>query len=429
MLITVLFLIATVGNAYPVSRNTAMEIGAKFMNTNDLQFVKSYNLANDNAAFYVFNSENGFVIVSANDNTTPILAYSNEGRFEEEIIPVQMQAYLNTYVNQIQYIIDNHIVADENTMRQWEMVQAIGRLNDHKGITVVDPLLTSRWNQNYPYNRFCPDAPGGPGNHAYAGCVAVAMGQIMRFWGWPENGQGAHGNVNFGNTTYQWSEMLDAIPNDPDISEVRPIATLLWHCGVAVDMQYSASGSGADVNDVPDAMVSYFKYADDMVHEYKECQGDVYYTDAQWIEKIKTELDNNRPILYGAADDNIGMGHAFVCDGYDANDMLHFNWGWSGAGNAFFALGALNVTSATGYNYEFNTCNSAIFNIHPENVTNIEEVIDESEIVSCEVFDILGNPVYNFTDNDNRTGIYIIRLTMKSGKVVVKKIRPLNLQR
>ena len=420
MLLTTLFLMTAVVNANPINHNTAIEIGAKFMKTNDLQYVKSYNLANDNAAFYIFNTANGFVIVSANDNVTPILAYSNEGKFEEENIPPQMQVYLNDYVNQIQYAIDNQIVADKYTTRQWDMVKANGQLYEQKEITVVDPLLTSRWNQNYPYNRFCPDAPGGPGNHAYAGCVAVAMGQIMRFWGWPENGQGAHGSVNFENTTYQWSEMLDAIPNDPDISEIRPIATLLWHCGVAVDMQYSASGSGADVNNVPNAMVSYFKYANDMIHEYKECQGDVYYTDAQWIEKIKFELDNGRPVLYGAADDNIGMGHAFVCDGYDANNMLHFNWGWSGAGNAFFALGALNVTSATGYNYEFNTCNSAIFNIHPENITILEEIIDESEVVSREVFDILGNRVYNFKENSS--GTYIIRLTMKSGNIVFKKI-------
>lgn len=356
-------------NANPVSKQDAKEIGHRFLKTNDLHLAKTYNLKKGNSAFYVFTNANGFVIVSADDRAMPILAYSNEGGFNESDIPEQMQYYLDRFVAQIQYGIENQIVANEFTARQWKNVRETGCLNEQRNTTVVAPLLTSRWNQNYPYNRLCPSAPGGPGNHAYAGCVATAMGQIMRFWGYPETGQGSHGGVNFGSTTYQWNQMQDAIPSDPDISEIRPIATLLWHCGVAVDMQYSASGSGADVADVPNALVAYFKYASDMQHEYKDCQGDVFYNDSQWIEKIKNCLNIGRPILYGAADDNIGMGHAFVCDGYDGNDMLHFNWGWSGTGNAYYSLGALNVTSATGYNYYFNTCNSAIFNIHPINST------------------------------------------------------------
>ena len=369
-----LFALCFAAYANPVDKQNAEKIGKKFLKTTTLHLVKTYHLQNGDAAFYVFNKASGFVIVSADDCAMPILAYSNEGVFDEDDIPVQMQDYLDRFVAQIQYGIDNHIVANEYTARQWENVRATGCLGEEKSTTVVEPLLTSRWNQNYPYNRFCPTAYGGPGNHAYAGCVAVAMGQIMRYWGYPDTGQGSHGVVNFGNTTYQWNQMLDAIPNDPDISEIRPIATLLWHCGVAVDMQYSASGSGADVADVPNALVTYFKYSNNMQHDYKECQGDVYYTDSQWIEKIKNCLDIGRPILYGAADDNIGMGHAFVCDGYDGNDMLHFNWGWSGAGNAYYSLGALNVTSGTGYNYYFNTCNSAIFNIHPANTPEIYNI-------------------------------------------------------
>ena len=407
--------------ADPVDYETAREIGLKFTKSNELQLVKTYNMQNGDVAFYVFNTEKGFVIVAANDIAIPILAYSDEGHFDAENMPVQMSDYLKNFVGQIQYDVDNQFVADEFTKQQWEMVVETGFLKDQRGATAVEPLLTSRWNQNYPYNRFCPDAPGGPGNHAYAGCVATAMAQIMRYWGFPETGQGAHGGVNFGNTTYQWSQMLDAIPNDPDISEIRPIATLIWHCGVAVDMQYSAQGSGADVNDVPNAMVSYFKYSDEMVHEYKECQGDVYYSDDEWIAKIKACLDLHRPLLYGAADDNIGMGHAFVCDGYDSNNLLHFNWGWSGTGNAYYAIGALNVTSATGYDYYFNTCNSAIFNIYPEYDT-VDELIDESEIVSCEVFDIFGRKIDGFDENNCNSGIYIIRQTTNSGKIVTKKL-------
>lgn len=374
LLLFAVLLIAFAANANPVDKVNAEKIGRKFLKTNNLHLAKTYNLKNGDAAFYVFNKADGFVIVAADDRAMPILAYSNEGSFDENDVPEQLRYYLDRFVAQIQYGIDNQIVANEFTSMQWKNVMETGYLDGQKGSAVVGPLLTSTWNQNYPYNRLCPSAPGGPGNHAYAGCVAVAMGQIMRFWGYPVTGQGSHGGVNFGNTTYAWSQMLDAIPNDPDVSDITPIATLLWHCGVSVDMEYSASGSGADVADVPNALVTYFKYSENMQHEYKECEGDVYYTDSQWISKIKNCLGNGRPILYGAADDNIGMGHAFVCDGYDSDDLLHFNWGWSGSGNGYFSLGALNVTSATGYNYYFNTCNSAIFNIHPQNISESYEI-------------------------------------------------------
>ena len=420
--LSMLLIMTTFAKAAPVDGETARTIGLKFSKSSDLQLVTTYKLQNGDVAFYVFNTEKGFVIVAGNDIAVPVLAYSNEGHFDEENMPPQMRDYLNNFVGQIQYGVDNQIVANEFTKHQWAMVAETGFLKDQRDATVVEPLLTSRWNQNYPYNRFCPDAPGGPGNHAYAGCGATAMAQIMRFWNYPETGQGAHGGVNFGNTTYQWSQMLDAIPSDPDISEIKPIATLIWHCGVSVDMVYGAQGSGADVADVPYAMVNYFKYSDEMQHEYKECQGDVYYTDSEWIAKIKACLDMHRPLLYGAADDNIGMGHAFVCDGYDSNDLLHFNWGWSGTGNSYYALGALNVTSATCYNYYFNSFNSAVFNIYP-NYDDVEEIeiVDDTEIVSTEAFDIFGRKIVNFNENNCESRIYIIKMTTKSGNVVTKK--------
>ena len=118
--------------AHPVDLQTAQSVATKFMATNDLQLVSTYQTAKNVAVFYIFNTADGFVIVSADDCETPIIGYSHEGRFDPDNVPVQMQDYLQDFTERIQYGIENHIIADEATARQWELVKTIGRLNDHK---------------------------------------------------------------------------------------------------------------------------------------------------------------------------------------------------------------------------------------------------------------------------------------------------------
>ena len=407
---------------HPVDLGSARAVGARFLNSSDLQFVKSYNLADGTAAFYVFNAENGFVIVSAENSTTPILAYSKAGRFEERCIPSQMQGYLNAFVEQIQYAVDNHIVADEQMQQRWERAMNREFADRRKDAEGVGPLITSQWNQNYPYNMMCPEEDGGPGGHDLAGCTATAMAQVMRYWGCPQTGQGSYGGIDFGNTTYQWDAMLDMIDRWSDIEEITPIATLLWHCGVTLDMEYGIYVSNAAINQVPEALTTYFKYSPDMTFEYRDIWGDPIYSDEEWFAKVKASLDLGRPLVYGSfVDGTTDMGHIFVCDGYDADSLLHMNWGWGGSGDAFFALGALN-----GGGYGFNTCNCAVFNIHPEEPVDpeppvgIKDVVEESEVVSREVYDILGHRADELYKT-RRPGVYIIRSMMRSGKVVTNK--------
>ena len=206
-----LFLTST---AHPVDQQTAKTIAEKFMQTNDLQLLTTYRTENDIAAFYVFNTTNGFVIVAGDDCETPIIGYSHEGRFDPNNVPIQMEDYLQDFVARIQYGIDNHIEADEHTVRQWEWVKTTGKLNERKGNRAVEPLLTEKWHQGCLYNSLCPEM-SGPCSHAEVGCVAVAMGQIMHYWGYPTSGWGSHSYYNqgvelsadFGNTTYDWEHM------------------------------------------------------------------------------------------------------------------------------------------------------------------------------------------------------------------------------
>ena len=350
-------------SARPVDLQTAQSIAEKFMETHDLQLATTYTTDKNITAFYVFNTTDGFVIVSADDCETPIIGYSNEGRFDPNNVPVQMEDYLQDFVARIQYGIENHIEADEVTARQWELVKTTGRLNESKSTKAVEPLLTEMWEQGCLYNSLCPEMGKVPCGHAEVGCVAVAMGQIMHYWRYPTKGWGSHSynntgiqlSADFGNTTYDWDHMPDSLTENSTDTEIEAVATLLFHCGVSVDMKYQSNGSGADSGDVPDALVYYFNYSRRLhIEKRSDCNDD-----NEWLSKLKACLDLQQPIYYGGKG-SVGS-HAFVCDGYDNNDLLHFNWGW-GRANGYFALGHLNPLSG----YSFNEKNFAILDINPQ---------------------------------------------------------------
>ena len=347
--------------ANPVDLQTAQSVAVKFMGANDVQLVSTYRTDKSTAAFYVFNTEDGFVIVSADDCETPIIGYSHEGRFDPNDVPKQMEAYLQDFVARIQYGIENHIEADEATARQWELVKTIGRLNNRRDPKSVEPLLTEMWHQGCLYNDLCPSLEHTPCGHAEVGCVAVAMGQIMHYWRYPETGWGSNSYYNlgvglsadFGNIVYDWEHMPDSLTESSSETEIEAVATLLYHCGVAVNMDYGINGSGANSGDVPDALIRHFNYSRRMHIEKRRD-----FDDEEWMSMLKACLDLQQPIFYGGKGSQ--GSHAFVCDAYDDNDLLHFNWGW-GRANGYFALGHLNPIG-----YSFNQNNFAIFDINPE---------------------------------------------------------------
>ena len=371
-LVVLVLLLGGLAKASPVDVNTAREVGFKYMRNSHstrmssadaLRHVDTYFTSQGTAAFYVFNATKGFVIVAADDCAHPVLGYSTEGRFGREGLPIQMEGYLNDLVMEIGYGIEHQLRGDAQIAEQWRSVLADGLLAPRRGLrNAVKPLLTETWNQNCGYNALCPEDENGPCGHAYAGCVATAMGQIMHYWGYPATGQGSHTyypsgydaqTADFGAATYNWTLMPDHLSAASTEEEIEAVATLLWHCGISVDMMYGADGSSAYFNNVPNALINYFKYDDQL---YFNVRSDI----ETWLEEVKTTLDKGRPIFYGGQDTEGQGGHAFVCDGYDTDDLLHFNWGWSGYGNGYFVVDALNVGG-----YQFNDNNYAVFDIVP----------------------------------------------------------------
>jgi len=378
--------------AKQVDESTAKQVGQTFLssaagtktqkNLNNLELV--YSVVENNSSktqksqsityFYVFNAgTDGFVIVAGDDNVIPILGYSNEGTFDPNNIPPNARKWFEGYKNEIRYAIDNNISATIEIQREWEDYYNNVPRKVHKAGSVA-PLVSTKWNQGTYYNTSCP---GSGNNKAVTGCVATAMAQIMKYWNYPVMGSGFHSynhktygtlSANFGITTYDWSNMPNQVISSSTQPQKDAVATLMYHCGVSVNMDYSPSGSGAYTTggnpSAEYALKTYFGYKNTLSGKSKNS-----YTDANWKNLLKIELDNGRPMLYAGNDG--GTGHAFVCDGYDENDYFHFNWGWSGSGDGYYALTALTPSKGGigGGNYIFTQNQRAIIGIEPtENV-------------------------------------------------------------
>ncbi len=195
-------------------------------------------------------------------------------------------------------------------------------------------LLSTEWGQGCYYNSLCPEDINGECGHAITGCVATSMAMIMKYWNYPETGFGSNTyqsnnygqlSVDFANTQYQWATMPNYI-----YEENNAIATLMYHCGVAVNMNYSAYASSASIS--PQSFTNHFRYSKNAKTIYK-----VDFSQAEWIDILKNEIDNLRPVEYVGFSDIMQEGHAWVCDGYDENDLLHFNWGWNSLGGFYDA--------------------------------------------------------------------------------------------
>lgn len=370
--------------ASPVDVNTARQLSLKYVQENATKKVANLDLAYTQTtesganALYVFNFEGGYMIMAADDVAQPILAFGEEGCFDANNIPDGLAYYLRHYARQIEYAVTNNIPADPEIAEQWEQVRRYGVIRSERATRGdVAPLISTNWNQDSPFNAYCPTGQGGPGGRAYAGCVATAMSMVMKRWNWPDHGQGSHSytpsgyatqSVDFENAYYQWNNM----PNNVNNSNYQAIALLMYHCGVAVDMQYGPQGSGAHSQDVPDAIFNYFRYTKSANRLDRDL-----YTRNEWEEILISNLMEGFPMYYSGAEGN--SGHAFVCCGYRESDRkFYFNWGWSGFNNNYFAIDALNT-----YSGNFNDYQGVIIDMIPDYVYDgLIPAVTDFEVVS-----------------------------------------------
>lgn len=351
------------------------------------------SLRNDGLSrFYVFNrgKSNGFVIVSGDDRAEAVLGYTDNGSFDIDNIPPNMKWWLNEYANQMDALY-NGAYGDMRFLRSG--TESSSNLRQTSS-DVVAPLLGEiKWDQSEPFNNMCPIYEG---KNSVTGCVATAMAQIMRYHKHPKQGKGSHTyywseggqelTVNFDGANYDWDNMLptygmarvDLGDNEPERwwpeewlpegwqantqAEKDAVATLMYHCGVSVEMKYTSGESGASSMNVPVALYNYFGYDGGMAYRHR----DGYSTD-EWEELVRSELDAGRPLYYAGVTPS-GGAHAFVCDGYDTNGFFHINWGWNGISDGYYLLSALSPgeQGTGGYEGGYNLRQGILTGIQPD---------------------------------------------------------------
>ena len=280
------------------------------------------------AAYYVFNAgQRGYVIIAGDDRVPAVLAYGDQGAFDAQDVPEAMQELLDSYADQIDALDHGAKVAQH--------------LNHASPIA---PLVTAVWSQNNPYNILLPMLPTG--KHAYVGCVATAMAQVMHYWKWPARPLTAIPQYTSETLSiympqlpivdFDWNNMHVTYETDDTTSTAAlAAARLSLYCAQSVTMDFKKTSSSAYSSDIPWALIYYYGYKSTAKYLKR-----LNYTTTSWENLIYQELEASRPVLYSGS--KASGGHAFVCDGYDGDGRFHINWGWNGTSNGYFLLNVLN---------------------------------------------------------------------------------------
>jgi len=364
----------------------------KFIATQKQLINEHSSLTSDNqdtVFYYVFNinEDAGFIIVSGDDVVTPILGFSENGNYNENNLPPNFAGWMDYLIDEIRYIIAQKLPQSEKVKRELDAclngnLSPNGERSLNEGMSlsgevlsianVVSPLMTTAWNQDTPYWNQCPLING---KRSLTGCGATVMAQIMKFHGHPVHGNG-RSEAYYTKTTgfyvpalnfavdYDWENMLDSYADSYTEQQAAAVATLMYHCGVSLKMNYSPNVSLSNTEDIPDALTAFFGYDKSIQTKYR-----VYYDNESWERMIRAQLDAGLPVIYkGGREDS----HIFACDGYDSDNLFHFNWGWGGHADGWFVSTALDTDVG-----RFNTDQAIIVNIKPDEngVTSYDMVL------------------------------------------------------
>lgn len=324
-------------------------------------------------SIYFFDVEggNGFVIASGDDNTPAILGYTDSGSYDEETLPEDMKWWLESYKQQIEYA---------NKEQQTASVRASTRasLTNHAKIA---PLLTTKWDQAYPYNLKCPSSGY---TQCVTGCAATAIAQIMYYYRnesireLPRELKGysyISSDINVytfpQGSVIDWDNMLDSYSTSfiggETSAQKNAVAYLMAYLGSAMKMKYGTEASSSNLGNVRAALINFFNYSETMTIEERED-----YSDTEWDNLIYSELAAGRPVNYTgiAVDGENKSGHSFVCDGYDGDGYYHINWGWGGTADGCFLLSALNpeVQGTGGASSAYTTGHEILIGIVPKDL-------------------------------------------------------------
>ena len=388
----------TVAGATEVSREQAVSIAQEKL-SGDVESVRSFDYEGEKAYYIVQFREGGWVMVSADDRSKPIIGYSPTDRWPSEAdMPENFRGMMNCYAEELLHNKRHGLVRHA----EWDSAArtAKSRANAASDAELKVPLIQVNWAQGNPYKKYCPKDANG---QAVVGCVAVGMAQAMSVAKWPERPNGSHGytSENYGSLyidydkepTYNWDAILSGANNYDDV------ARLLWHCGVAINMDYSASGSGTQTSYIPGALQRNFGYpASVRFYSRNSYDGD-------WTELILNELREGRAVAYSGYDTKGNYGHCFNLDAYDG-DFFHVNWGWGASynNNSWFSIDGLKDPNMK-MNYD--SSHGVVVGIrapspYPSNINLSAKTVQAglpagTFVADVEVESEAVNPVYSYT--------------------------------
>lgn len=320
----------------------------------------SYVIHRGKKIAFVARLSEGFVLMPVSELLPPIKLYSKVNRFDPEnpiIKAVLEEIYFKEELLSHKPFIKD-LLDPKGGVLQWRRLET-GYLKGE----VAAPLVKTKWDQGYPYNYYTPVVGG---KRTWAGCVATAFAQIMKYWNWPDVGTGSHSytwngtilSANF-NHVYYWNRMPLQLFTTSSFSEIDAVARLLSDVGIAFEMDYGVDGSAAYPSLALKAFPGYFKYSKGIIYKKR---GE-YGSGKKWFLRMKWERDMKRPFEFTICGTDVC--HAVVVDGYKITGdsyLIHINFGWSGHFDGYYGIDNINAGS---YNFSDPNSQDAVFNIFP----------------------------------------------------------------
>lgn len=295
-------------------------------------------------------ADGGFAILSNDDLMPEVLAISNSPFSNNE------NPGLQWWLKCMSQVCDSVVARGAVPRNATTKPETLG-FPDH-----VDPIVPARWDQDIPYWNKCPLRNG---SRCLTGCVATAIAQVLYAHrttivgsGSRSINEGTPASFNFEGWSPKYELMLDSYSYHYTDEQADAVADLMLACGVAVNMDYSPNGSGAYTDQAADGLRTYFN----LENAYYVDRDD--YSERDWMTMVYKNLSEGHAFYYSGVDYSgwQASGHAFVCDGYDANGRVNINWGWSGKDNGYYDISLLNPSG-----YKFSSYQDMILNMWNEN--------------------------------------------------------------
>lgn len=344
--------------AQAVAPDEARAAANAFLSAQGIETARSQHTIDHGGAtlLYIFDAAEGYVVVSGDRQLPPVLAFIDHTAYDAATIAPPARMWLDFYAAQVEAA---RTVASPTPHPTW---QRIAYRQPMRNNDALKPLIQSHWNQDEPYNYYCPQDFAGPGSRCVTGCVATALSQIIYYFRFPDSGVGTYSythetygtlSADYENAHYDYAAMCDE-PTTVNLA----ISRLMADCGIGMDMDYGPDGSGVHNHSAGRVLREHFKYMPTARSIFRDS------TTLDWDSLLLAHLNRHIPIYYAGWSVPDIDGHGFVCDGYrtiDSTRYYHFNFGWGGNSDGYFYTTSMNVG-----NTHFNLLQEIVIDGYPD---------------------------------------------------------------